>query len=172
MRVSTSSAIAGRSPSQAMPHIRSQQAEPPQFPTQCLRHVLGSGGHPVEITRATFGCKISPALKRPPGPGLDDKELLLEHQMAAADTSLVHERARIDEPLPAQDLAADHPIERAAVTELICALGHHARAVHVLARQSAFRALLKPLANPMLQSLDRLAPTANLNKITTHRILP
>src|SRR5262249_15030178 len=86
-------------------------------------------------------------------------------QMAAADAFLVDEWPHVDEPLPAHDLAADHPVERAAVAQLVGALGHHACPVHVLGREPALPALLELLADPILEILDRVTADAELDEM-------
>src|SRR5262245_22675063 len=88
--------------------------------------------------------------------------------MAAADPFLVDERPHIDEPLPAHDLAADHPVERAAVAQLLGALGHHARPVHVLEREPALPALLEVLADPVLEIFDGITADAKLDEMKGH----
>src|SRR5262249_48363562 len=88
--------------------------------------------------------------------------------MAAADPFLVDERPHIDEPLPAHDLAADHPVERAAIAQLVGALGHHARPVHVLEREPALPALLELLADPILEFSDRVTADAKLDEMKGH----
>src|SRR5262249_39246782 len=77
-------------------------------------------------------------------------------------------RPHIDEPLPAHDLAADHPVERAAIAQLIGALGHHARPVHVLEREPALPALLELLADPILEFSDRVTADAKLDEMKGH----
>src|SRR5262249_35636980 len=114
------------------------------------------------------GGEVARARDRPPRPRLDQDELGLEHQMTAADALLVDEWAHIQEPLPAHDLAADDPIERAAVAQLLGALGHHARPVHVLGREPALPALLEFLADPVLEVLDRVAADAKLDEMKGH----
>jgi len=151
---------------------RLQQTKLTQFPTQCLRHAPGSGCDPVEIARAIFAREVSPALKRPPGSGLDKNELGLEHKMAPAHPGFVDERPYVNQELPAHHFAADHPIQRAAVAQLVDTLGDHAGSVHVLARQSAFCALLEPLRDPMLQVLDRVAADTKLDEVESQRFLP
>jgi hypothetical protein len=88
--------------------------------------------------------------------------------MATADSFLVHKWANIEDALATHDLTADHPIERAAVAQFVRALGHHARAVHVLARESAFPALLKLLPDPVLEILDGVASDAKLDEMKSH----
>src|SRR5262245_66128559 len=149
-------------------NVRSQEAELAQLATQRLRHVLGTRRSAVEVARGVFDREIAPALERPIRPRLDQDELGLEHQMAAADAFLVDERPHVDEPLPAHDLAADHPVERAAVAQLVGALGHHARSVHVLGREPALPALLELLADPILEILDRVTADAQLDEMKGH----
>src|SRR5215472_3057946 len=149
-------------------NVRSQQAQPAQLATQRLRHVLGARRGEVEVAWSIVLREIAPALERPIRPRLDQDELGLEHQMAAADALLVDEWAHIEEPLPAHDLAADHPIERAAVAQLLGALGHHARPVHVLAREPTLPALLELLADPVLEIFDRVAADAKLDEMKGH----
>src|SRR5262245_13065335 len=149
-------------------NVRSQEAELAQLATQRLRHVLGTRRRAVEVARGVFDREIAPALERPIRPRLDQDELRLEHQMAAADPFLVDERPHIDEPLPAHDLAADHPVERAAVAQLVGALGHHARPVHVLEREPALPALLELLADPILEVSDRVTADAKLDEMKGH----
>src|SRR5262249_51272282 len=69
---------------------------------------------------------------------------------------------------PAHDLAADHPVERAAVAQLVGALGHHACPVHVLGREPALPALLELLADPILEILDRVTADAELDEMKGH----
>src|SRR5262249_15277888 len=121
---------------------RSEQAELAQLAAQAFRHVPEAGRGAIEIARRVLRLEIAPALERPERSRLDQHELGLEHQVAAADPLLVDERAYVQEPLSAQDLAANDPIERAAVGELLGALGHHPGAVHVLAREAALLAIL------------------------------
>src|SRR5262245_24358726 len=149
-------------------NVRSQEAELAQLATQRLRHVLGTRRRAVEVARGVFDREIAPALERPIRPRLDQDELGLEHQMAAADPFLVDERPHIDQPLPAHDLAADHPVERAAVAQLVGALGHHARPVHVLEREPALPALLELLADPILEVSDRVTADAKLDEMKGH----
>src|SRR5262249_31913664 len=84
------------------------------------------------------------------------------------DAFLVDERTHVEQALPAGNLAADHPVERAAVDQLIGALGHHAGAMHVLAGKAALLAVLEPLADPLLEVLDRVATDAKLDEIEGH----
>ena len=88
--------------------------------------------------------------------------------MATAHSLLVDEWANVEDALAAHDLTADHPIERAAVAQLVRAFGRHARAMHVLARESAFPALLKLLPDPILEILDGVAADAKLDEMQSH----
>src|ERR1700704_172887 len=125
----------------------SQEPKLPQFATEGFRHVAGTGRGSVEVTRDVLVPEIAPALERAPGSRLDQNELRLQHQMAAADAALVHERPHLPAPLATQHLAADHPVERAPVAQLVGAFGHHPRLVHVLARKPALFAILEFLAD-------------------------
>src|SRR3954471_2706172 len=150
----------------------SQEPKLPEFATKGFRHVPGTGRGPVEVTRDVIVPEIAPALKRAPGSRLDKNELRLQHQMAAADAALVHERPHIEEPLPTHHLAADHPIERAAVAQLVGAFGHHPRLVHVLARKPALLAIPEFLANPVLELFDRVTADAKLDEVKGHGVVP
>src|SRR6476619_5760003 len=138
----------------------SQEPKLPQLATERFRHVAGTGRGAVEVTRDILVPEIAPALERAPGSRLDQNELRLQHQMAAADAALVHERPHVEEPLPAHHLAADHPVERAPVAQLVGAFGHHPRLMHVLARKPAFFAILEFLADPAVEVFDRVTTDA------------
>src|SRR6516165_1068944 len=154
----------------APPISESQQAKLLQLPAQCLRHVLGARCYPIKITRRFLRSEIPPALKRPPGPRLDQHELGLEHQITPTDSRLVNERAHIDEPLAAKNPTTDHPVKRAALAQLVGTLWHHARAMHVLARQSAPLARFEACANPLSEVFDRIAANAKLDEMERHRM--
>jgi hypothetical protein len=155
------------------PHeLKSQKPKLPQLTPQCFRHVPGARRGAVKVTRDVFVPEIAPALERPPGSGLDQNELRLQHQMAAADPAPVHERSHVEEPLPTHHLPADHPIERAAVAQLVGALGDHPRPVHVLAREPALFAILQFLADPVLELFDRVTTDAKLDEMKGHGDLP
>ena len=67
------------------------------------------------------------------------------------------------------DLAADHPVDRAAVENLLGALGHHARGVDVLGLLDAALLLLVQLrADPVLEVLDRVGADAELDEMKRH----
>src|ERR1700681_2850386 len=142
-----------------------QQAELSELAPQRLRHVLGARRGAVEIARNILGREIAPALERPPGPRLHQDKLRLQHEVAAADPVLVDKAAHVEEPLATHDRTPDHPVERAAVGELVGALGHHARPVQMLAREAALPAVLEPLADPALEILDRVTADAKLDEM-------
>src|SRR5262245_26535593 len=146
----------------------SQQAELAQFATQRLRHVAGARRGAVEIARSVLVREVAPALERAPRPRLDEDELRLQHQIAATDPTLVDERAHVEESLPAHHLAADHPVERAALAQVAGTLGHHARSMQMLARELALLALRELLADPALEVLDRVAADAELDEVKGH----
>src|SRR5215831_17590990 len=143
-----------------------QQSELAQLASHRLRHILGARRRALEIRRRILPLEIAPALKRPPRPRLDRHDLGLEHQMTLPDAALVHVGAHRNEPLPASHLAADHPVERATVDELVGALGDHAGAMQVLGPLAA-RALAL-LANPVLKILDRVTAHAELDEMQCH----
>jgi hypothetical protein len=122
----------------------------------------------VEVARRVLGRKITPALERAPRARLDQHELRLQHEMAAADPLLIDERPHVADALAAHDLTADHPVERAPVAQLVGALGRHARPVHVLARKAASPARLELLADPVLEVLDGVATDAKLDEMEGH----
>src|SRR5262249_7984447 len=92
------------------------------------------------------------------------------HQITPTDSHLVNERAHIDEPLAAKNPTTDHPVKRAALAQLAGTLWHHARAMHVLARQSAPLARFEACANPLSEVFDRIAANAKLDEMERHRM--
>src|SRR5476651_1594086 len=56
----------------------------------------------------------------------DQHAFAVEHHAAAADAVFVGKRADVEDALAAGDLAADHPIKRAAIGQFLGTLGHHA----------------------------------------------
>jgi len=150
----------------------SQESKLPELATERFRHVPGTGRGPVEVARDVLVPEIAPALERAPGSRLDQNELRLQHQMAAADAALVHEWPHVEEPLPTHHLAADHPIERAAVAQLVGAFGHHPCLVHVLARKPALFTILEFLADPVVEVFDRITADAKLDKVKGHGVVP
>ena len=87
-------------------------------------------------------------------------------EMTLADPFAVDKGPHGQQPLPAHHLAADHPIERAAVGEFGRALWHHAGGVDVLAGLAAGAAALLP--DPILEVLDRVAADAELDEMKGH----
>jgi hypothetical protein len=126
----------------------------------------------VEISRAIFIGKITPALECPPRSRLDQNEFWLEHQMTPAHTRPVHQGTHIQKPLPAQHIAANYPEERPVLAQLIRALGHHARFVDVLAGLALTPPLLELAGDPLLQLLDGVATDAQLNEMERQEISP
>src|SRR5438067_2618024 len=163
--------VATGSPKQAgrRPRVRSsQQSEIAELASQALRHPGGTGRRPVEVFRRALRLEIAPALKCPERPRLGEHQRRLEHQPAAADAVPVPERPQVEEPLTAQDLPADHPIERAAGDQLGGALGHHAGGMPMLERQLAPFLLLQFLADPVAQIPDAVAADAKLDEMQGH----
>src|SRR5262245_22961030 len=143
-----------------------QQPELAQLAPHRLGHVLGAGRGTLEIGRRVLGFEIAPPLKPPPWPRLDCHALGSEHQVTLADAAFVDIGAHRNELLPASHLATDHPVERAAVDELVGALGNHAGAMQVLGLLAAGAPAL--LADPILQILDRVTADAELDEMQCH----
>src|SRR5262245_43093302 len=143
-----------------------QQPELAQLAPHRLGHVLGAGRGTLEIGRRVLGFEIAPPLKRPPWPRLDRHDLGSEHQVTLADAALVDIGAHRNELLPASHLAADHPVERATVDQLVGALGNHAGAMQVLGLLAAGAPAF--LADPVHQILDRVAAHAELDEMQCH----
>src|SRR3984957_635126 len=146
----------------------SQQAEIAQLPPQRFGHHLGSGRGAIEVARRVLRGQVAPTLEGAPGARLDQGQLRFERQAAATDALLVAEGTHREDPLPARDLAADDPIERAAIRELGGALGNHAGRMQMLAAEAAPLALLEPRANPVLQILHRVAADAEFDEMKRH----
>ncbi len=81
---------------------------------------------------------------------------------------LVAERPDREDALPAGDLAADHPIQRAAVDQLVRALRHHARAVDVLGLFAALSFLLELLPDPVFEVANGIGADAELDEMKGH----
>src|SRR6516165_11900737 len=148
--------------------LRSQQTELAQLPPQRFRHMPGARRRTIEIAWCVRRLEIAPALERAPWARLDQYHLGAEHHSAAANALLVHERADGPDGLATHDLAADHPIERAAVGELGRPLGNHPGRVQVLARLAPLLTLFEPHADPVLEVLDRVAADAKLDEMQRH----
>src|ERR1700731_3396706 len=146
----------------------SHQAEFAQLPAQFFRHRGRAGRRFVEIARRVLHVEVAPALKGTERARRHQHDLGIEHDAAAADAVLVAKRPDGADALAAHDLAADHPIERAAVGELIGTLGHHAGAVDVLGLFAALALVLELLLDPVLEILDRVGADAELDEIESH----
>src|SRR5580700_10121942 len=142
-----------------------QQPHVAQFAAHRFGHVLGAGGSAVEVAWRVGGREVAPALERAVGPRLHQHRLAIEHDVAAADAGLVDERADVEDALPAHDLAADHPVERAADDDLVGTLGHHAGGVVALALARARLARRELLLDPVLQVLDGIAADTELDEM-------
>src|SRR5205814_267482 len=79
----------------------------------------------AEVARSLFCFQIAPTLKCAPWLPLGRDRLRLEHQPAALDALLVAERPNVEDALPDLHVAADHPVERAAIDQLLRSLGCH-----------------------------------------------
>src|SRR5581483_6964398 len=88
--------------------------------------------------------------------------------LAALDAVLAGGRPDVEDALAAGDLAADDPIERAAVDELRGALGQHPRGVDVLGLLAALFLFLELQRNPVLKVGDGIAADAELDEVKRH----
>ena len=95
-----------------------EQPQFAQFAPHGLGHARRAGRGAGEIARRILLFQIAPALEGRAWPRLDQHQFAVEHHAATADPVLVGEGADIEDFLPAGDLPADHPIERAAGREL------------------------------------------------------
>src|SRR5688572_30761277 len=148
------------------PGPRLQQPQFPQFATHRFRHGSRAGRDAIKVARRVLDLKIAPALERPPRARLDQDDLGLKHQPAAADALPVHERTYRQQPLPAQHLAADHPVERPTARQRLGLLGNHARGVDVLGLLAAGAPTL--LDDPIFEVLHRVAADAKLDEMKHH----
>ena len=85
------------------------------------------------------------------------------------NTVLIAERANTEKPLPRLHVAADHPVERAAVEQLLRPLRNHPRRMAVLGLSAGAFKLPDPLANPVVEILDRIAADAEFYEVERHR---
>ena len=122
----------------------------------------------IEIARRLPLRKVAPALEGAPRARLDQGQLWIERQAAAANALLIHEWTYGEDPLPAHDLAADDPIERTAIREFGGALGDHACRMQVLARKATPFSVLEPRADPIPQILHRVAADAEFDEVKRH----
>jgi hypothetical protein len=159
---------ANDTPVESMMHSCLQQPETPQFTPQTFRHVAGARRRAIEVARGIVRAEIPPALERPIRPWLDRHRLAVQHEMAATDPVLVGEWANVEDALPAHDLSADHPVERAAVDDLGSALGRHAGGVIALARArppAGALARLELLLDPVLKIPNGVAADAKFDEV-------
>ena len=82
--------------------------------------------------------------------------------------SLSVKRAHRQERSRQSDLAADHPVERAAVDQLVGPLGHHAGGVDVLGRWPRLRFSLSRSSIQSSRSWTESTPTQSLMQVKWH----
>src|SRR6185437_1163922 len=109
-----------------------------------------------------------PALERRARARLDQLHFAVEHDLAAANAVLAGHRTDIEDLLAAGDLTLDHPEQRAAVGELLGALGQHARRVDALRLLAAPLPLLQLQLDPVLEVGDGVAADAELDEMERH----
>src|SRR5215208_3736108 len=119
----------------------------------------------AEVARGVLGVEVAPALERPARPRLDRDHHRLDDEASAPDAVAVGERPDRGEPLPAGNLALDHPVERAAVDDRVEALRHHAGGVGLLVGTAEPSVMGAVLLNPILEVADRIAADAELQQM-------
>src|SRR5205823_5140048 len=116
-----------------------------QFAPHLLGHAARARRRAVEVARRILMLKIAPALEGAEWPRLHQHQLAVHHEATAPDAILIREWPDREQPLAAQDFAADHPIERATADEFVGALRHHPRGVDVLGLLAILSLLLEAL---------------------------
>ena len=122
----------------------------------------------AEVVGRILVLEVTPALEGPVRPRADRHDPRIEDEMATADPLPVNEGSHGEEALAAGELAANHPIERAAFHEFGMALGRHAGGVDVLVGLGGARQAATLLDDPVLEVLDRVAADAQLEKMEAH----
>src|SRR5580692_7623641 len=133
---------------------RSHQAELAKLAAQFFRHRGRARRRFVEVARGVLHVEVAPALKGTERARRHQDDFGIEHDAAAADAVLIAKRPDGADALAAHDLAADHPIKRAAVGQFVGALGHHAGAMDMLGLFTAFTLVLELLLDPVLEITD------------------
>src|SRR6185437_7870399 len=146
-----------------------QQAQFAQFAPHLLGHFGRAGGRARQVARGLLGLKIAPPLEGRARARLDQHQFAVEHNLTAPDAVLAGGRPDVENTLAAGDLAADHPIKRAAVAEFIRAFRYHAGSMDVLGLLSAFFLFLELLLDPFFEIRDRVAADAELDEMKGHR---
>src|ERR1700685_3015421 len=149
-------------------HLNSHQPKLTQLAAHFFRHRRRAGRRFVEIARGVFHVEVAPALKGTERTRRHQHDLRIEYHAAAPDAVLVAKRPDGADTLTAHDLAADHPVERAAVGQLVGALRHHAGAVDMLGLFAALALVLELLLDPVLEIADRVGANAKLDEIESH----
>src|ERR1043165_1589633 len=127
-----------------------------------------AGRGAVEIRRGLVGDQVAPPLEGPVRARLNQLDLAVEHDAAAADAILVPEWLDAQNALAAKHLAADHPKERAAVEQLIHPFRDHTGAMKAFPRLAGFLFLRVLFFDPVLQVLDGIATDAQLDEMQGH----
>src|SRR5665213_822616 len=155
-----------------MSRVRSEQSQLAQFAPHLFRHLGSAGGRARQIARRLFVYEIAPALKGRARARLDQNALAIEHDLTAPDTVFACGGSDIENTFAAGYLAADHPEQRAAIDQLLGALGQHARGVDVFGLLTAFLFLFELERNPFLEIGDRVTADAKLDKMKGHYSFP
>src|SRR5579875_2656249 len=114
------------------------------------------------------GIEIAPALKGPPGhePGLD--QLAVELDRASRLALAVGDRLEADDALAHPHIALDHPVERAAVEDVLDPLRHHAGDVPQPRRPARLAQGGEALLLPFRELLDSVDADAELDDVNSH----
>ena len=118
-----------------------QQTKHLQFAPQRRRQgILAPGTSPEDqISRRLVGTQVAPSLEWLGGPAGERHQLRIQQQAGARGAVVAAVLDDVDDPLPHQHAAADHPVHRAAVDHLLVAAGKAAGAM--AQRRTAYRAL-------------------------------
>src|SRR5256885_16434371 len=111
-----------------------------------------------------MGDQIAPALESPIGARLDQLDLPVQHNAAAADPVLVPERLDAQNAFATKQLAPNHPEKRPAVEQLIDPFRDHAGAMEALSRLAGSVFFGKLVLGPVLQVIGRIATDAQLDE--------
>src|SRR6478735_3821579 len=96
----------------------SHQAELAQLPPQLLRHRCRAGRRFSKIAGRVLCREVAPALEGTKRARRNQDHLRIKHQAAPSNAVLVAEWPHGADALTAGDLAADHPEQRTAISQL------------------------------------------------------
>src|SRR5688572_16899306 len=152
----------------------SEQAELGELLPELGWHRHDAGGAALQVPGRLVGVEIAPALEGAPRGGSDRHQLILEDQQAAGGAVVLGALGDIGERLAHLDEALDHPVERAAIEQLVAALGCLEGAMkEAWLLLAGLAPRLEALGLPAREVLDGIAPHAKLDQMQGHaRSLP